>query len=104
MIIDNNKHYQHLQNVAANRGIMMMVLVIIAKNAIILVWHVMDHFNLNVFYVLHKTKEHQMEVVVNVMIDIMMMVRHKNVKHVITVALPAVIITKMHVFRVHHQI
>jgi hypothetical protein len=64
----------------------------------------MDHLNLNVFYVLHKTKEHQMEVVVNVMIDIMMMVHHNNVKHVITVALPAVMVTKMHVFRVHRQI
>jgi hypothetical protein len=37
LIIDNNKLYQHLQFVAANRDIMMMVKVIIVKNAIILV-------------------------------------------------------------------
>jgi hypothetical protein len=37
---------------------MMMVQVIIAKNAIIRVWHVMDHLTLNVFYVLLKTIDH----------------------------------------------
>jgi len=45
-----------------------------------------------------------MEIVVHVMIDIMMMVLHKNVKNVITVALPVVMVTKMRVSRVHHQI
>jgi hypothetical protein len=35
LIIDNNKLYKHLQLVAANRDTMMMVQVIIAKNAII---------------------------------------------------------------------
>ena len=64
----------------------------------------MDHLTLNVFYVLLKTIEHQMEIVVHVMIDIMMMVLHKNVKNVITVALPVVMVTKMRVSRVHHQI
>ena len=64
----------------------------------------MDHLTLNVFYVLLKTIEHQMEIVVHVMIDIMMMVLHKNVKNVITVALPVVMVTKMRVSCVHHQI